>query len=512
MKLPTRSEVGPESEPETPQPSRIEAGTDTPQSQSSEATDAVSHKDERDLRMDASRVAQVPLSEIKPSPENDKLYRPVDPDDQAIQELADSIAEHGLMEPIVITRDNFVVSGHRRRAAAKVAGLKTVPVRRLATNRQDDPDAYIRMVREYNRQREKTRPEKLREELVSIDPDDAYESLLSHRQKAAEVETPAFEIRGQLKRRKISNAKMDLLQAAQRVIEERRAYWPLSVRQIHYALLNDPPLKHASKPKSRYDNSNKSYRAVVELLVRARLEGLVPWAAIADETRPVSNWSVFQSPRQFFSEEYEKFLTGYFRDLQQSQPNHIEIVGEKNTVASILKSVAGDFCIPMTIGRGFCSLDPRKEMALRYQKSGREKLIVLIVSDHDPDGEEIAQSFARSMRDDFGIDQIHPIKVALTRQQAMELKLPNALPAKKGSTNFKKFQQQYGDHGWELESLPPETLQELLREAILSVMGVDAFNAEVDQEREDAAWLQAVRKSITGTLSELRLDDDLDGN
>jgi len=35
---------------------------------------------------------------------------------------------------------------------------------------------------------------------------------------------------------------------------------------------------------------------------------------------------------------------------------------------------------------------------------------VLIVSDFDPDGEEIAQSFARSLRDDFSISTIKPVK------------------------------------------------------------------------------------------------------
>lgn len=460
--------------------------------------------------MNNHEVVLVRLSDIKPSPENDKLYRPVNPDDPAILELAESIREHGLLEPLSLTRDNYITSGHRRYAAATVAGLETVPVRYESICRGDDPDAYVRLLREHNRQREKTLPEKLREELVSTDPDDAYQSLLNQREEAARVETVAFTIEGELKRRKISKVKTEFLEAATRVAEERWAYWPLSVRQIHYGLLNDPPLKHSTKKGSRYDNSNSSYKSLVELLARARVAGLFPWEAIADETRPVSIWNVFPTPQQFVSKENSKFLKGYHRDLQQSQPNHIEIVGEKNTVGSILRPVAGEFCIPMTIGRGFCSLDPRKEMALRYQKSGREKLIVLICSDHDPDGEEIAQSFARSMRDDFGIDQIHPVKVALTREQAQELNLPNALPAKKGSANYKKFLKQYGNHGWELESLPPATLQEFLREAIRSVMDLDAYNAEVDQERKDAAWLQGVRRTITGALSELTLDDDQD--
>ncbi|MDA1166186.1 MAG: ParB N-terminal domain-containing protein, partial [Planctomycetota bacterium] len=137
--------------------------------------------------MQNQEVVQVPLSEIKPSPENDKLYKPVDHDDAAILELADSILEHGLMEPIVITDDNWIVSGHRRYAAATVARLKTVPVRRMAIKREDDLKAFIRILRECNRQREKTLPEKLREELVSTDPDDAYQSLLNQREEAARV-------------------------------------------------------------------------------------------------------------------------------------------------------------------------------------------------------------------------------------------------------------------------------------------------------------------------------------
>lgn len=59
------------------------------------------------------------------------------------------------------------------------------------------------------------------------------------------------------------------------------------------------------------------------------------------------------------------------------------------------------FCIPYTIGRGYSSLPPRKAMHTRFKKSGKEKLILLILSDHDPEGWDIAETFAKSMRDDF---------------------------------------------------------------------------------------------------------------
>ena len=51
--------------------------------------------------------------------------------EDALQELADSISQHGVIEPLVVTkRDNYylLVSGERRWRAAMKAGLKEVPV------------------------------------------------------------------------------------------------------------------------------------------------------------------------------------------------------------------------------------------------------------------------------------------------------------------------------------------------------------------------------------------------
>ena len=72
----------------------------------------------------------------------------------------------------------------------------------------------------------------------------------------------------------------------------------------------------------------------------------------------------------------------------QSQPNHIEIVGEKNTIAPIIRPVAAGFSIPTTIGRGYCSLRPRYDIAERFRKSGKDRLLLLILTDFDPDGQE----------------------------------------------------------------------------------------------------------------------------
>jgi hypothetical protein len=199
-------------------------------------------------------------------------------------------------------------------------------------------------------------------------------------------------------------------------------------------------------------------------------------------------------------QETEGFLKGFYRDLQQTQPCHIEIVGEKNTLLNIIKPVAAECCIPLTIGRGYSSLPPRKKLFDRFRLSGRQRLILLVLSDYDPEGEDIAHSFARSMRDDFGITNIQPIKVALTADQVTRMRLPPIMTAKKTSSRHKGFVAKHGETVHEIEAVPPQELQGILREAVNSVMDVQAFNREVEAEKQDAAFLEGVRKTIHSSV------------
>jgi hypothetical protein len=271
-------------------------------------------------------------------------------------------------------------------------------------------------------------------------------------------------------------------------------------------LLNDPPLKHASKPASIYQNDLGSYKATCDLVTRARLEGRIPFEAIADETRPVEIWNAHLDSRAFIRQECDGMFRNYWRDLMQSQPNHIEIVGEKNTVGAMLRPIAAEYTIPVTTGRGYCSLAPRHDMSERYWASGKERLVLLIVSDFDPEGQDIAHSFARSMRDDFGIDQIHAIKVALTVEQVEQHNLPPGAQAKKSSSRFRKFVAEHGHNVFELEALAPEVLQEIVREAIEGVIDRDAYGAEIAAERDDAAFLAGVRRTAIDALKGIDLE------
>jgi hypothetical protein len=449
-------------------------------------------------------IRLIPVEELRPSPENDQLYRPVDPADPEFLGLVRSVKAHGVQEPLIVTADGYVVSGHRRLAAAKLAGLAAVLCNALSFDKADDHDRFMHLLRECNRQRIKTFDEKVREEAVSANPEVTYQALIDHRQERLQPIADTLDIRGRKRRAEISLAKRPFLCAIRKIIEERQKFWPLSDRQIHYALLNDPPLIHASKRNSTYRNDPTSYKALTELLTRARIAGQIFMDVIQDTTRPVTVWDVHPDVQGFIGREMDGFCKDYWRDLMQSQPNHIEIVGEKNTIEPIIRPVAARYCIPVTIGRGYCSLQPRYEIAVRFGKSGKDRLILLILSDFDPDGEEIAHSFARSLRDDFGIEEIEPVKVALNAEQVETFDLPPALKAKKTSSSYQRFSDKYGDDVWELEALAPETLQRVLQEAIDRVIDVEAFNHEIDQEKADAVRLEGFRRVTIDTLGRWR--------
>jgi hypothetical protein len=450
---------------------------------------------------------------IRPAPENDQVYRPVDPNDPDILALAESIREFGVKVPLVVTYDGYLLSGHRRWVASRLAGLKTVPCCFDPIYRLTDGDGpvnpeFLRLLTEYNRHREKSLDEKLREQVITADPHESYESLLEYRRESARIDVATMVIPEAKRRKRISPAKAPFLAAIQKVIAELQPYWPLSDRRIFYALFNDPPLIHASKPKSRFRNHKTCYNALTELLTRARLTGEIPFDVIADETRTVETWIVHRSVGDFLRGEIGRLFKGYWRDLMASQPLHIEIIGEKNTLAGTLRPVASEYCIPLTLGRGFCSLPPREKLARRFAQSGKEKLLLLVASDFDPEGEVIATSFARSMRDDFGIASIEAIKVALTAEQVAMMDLPPGGQIK-GGKNAPGFKAKYGDTVYELESLPPDTLQRILRQTIDSVIDIDLFNQELAQEQEDAAKLENVRRRVQLALAGLDLESEL---
>lgn len=73
------------------------------------------------------RVEEIPVSEIRPNP-----YQPRKGfDEEALQELAQSIEKSGVLQPILVRKSTIkgyeVIAGERRLRASKLVGLDTIP-------------------------------------------------------------------------------------------------------------------------------------------------------------------------------------------------------------------------------------------------------------------------------------------------------------------------------------------------------------------------------------------------
>jgi len=443
------------------------------------------------------------VADLRTPPANDAVYGMIREEDPDVQALAQDIKQNGILEPLVVSKDGYVISGNRRFTAAKMLGLEFVPVR-IEDVTIDDKERFNMLLIAFNKQRVKTLDQMAREVAASVDPEAAMHEVENYRKRKSAISAECLDLGAYRGRSKIRGNR-PLADAAITVVIDNREWWPLSDRQIHYRLLNVQPLLHEKK-KERYTNSLKCYRALTNILTRLRLNGEIPMHAISDDTRPTTVWDVHQHAGTFLKSELDGFLMGYYRDFMQSQPNHIEILGEKLTIQPILLKVANKYAIPLTTGRGFASIPPRQAMVNRWKKSGKDKLVVVIVSDFDPAGQTIAESFGRSLRDDFDVpkDRLAVIKAALTMDQIKRMGLPPAMVVKEKSPTAKDFMAKYGNQVWELEAVPPDELIELVEDVLHGIMDFDLINAEKQKHKEDTVRLSAYRKAILQTFDHVQ--------
>lgn len=117
-------------------------------------------------------VMEIPVEKISPNPHQPRFHF----DKVKLDELAESIREHGILQPLIVTSngDNYeIIAGERRFQAAKIVGLKTVPVvvrdatkleklelsiieniQRHDLNPIEEAKAYLRLVDEFGMQQE----------------------------------------------------------------------------------------------------------------------------------------------------------------------------------------------------------------------------------------------------------------------------------------------------------------------------------------------------------------------
>jgi hypothetical protein len=224
-------------------------------------------------------------------------------------------------------------------------------------------------------------------------------------------------------------------------------------------------------------------------------------SCIDDPTRPQKTHGGWTSVAEFVRREVDGFLTGFHRDRQQDQPRHIEVFAEKNTLYRMVQRACTPYYVPFSIGRGFCSIPVWRDIAKRFRASGKERMTLIVVSDHDPEGLELADDAIRSLAlHDVPVDG-H--RIAVTREQIEELELAEDFnPAKETSSRYSAFVKRTGGtKTWEVEALPPDYLVEQIEAAIVASLDMEVYEGICDQEEENCEELCHIREEIAGQMS-----------
>jgi hypothetical protein len=448
------------------------------------------------------QVVYVDARDLIPSPENETLYRKRGANDADFARLVESVRREGVQAPLLVSMDNYVISGHQRRRAAVITERFVVPVISLNLRRADHTgDQWLAVLREHNCGREKTFDELVRERLVDIDPEEAIAHIVDDRVKRSRARVAAIDISDrEMKRYDISAVKRGMVEAVLEVLRELDEYLPVSLRAIHYRLLVKTFFRN-TKTGTPYRNDLESYKDLSRLTTRMRINGQIPWESVCDETRPVMTWRCWRNAADFIGKKSEQFLRGYARDLLQSQQQHFEIVVEKLTVQNFITPVAAPYCMPVVVMRGNSGIDARYQIVRRFRDSGKRGLFLFCLGDCDPDGDSIVESTLRSLRDDFHVGNVSGVRVAMTHAQADRLNLPQMLEAKKKSPNYRAFVRKHGRRDcYELEAVPVEWLQATTDEGIRQVIDIEAYNHEVDEQTREASDIMARRLAVLDIL------------
>lgn len=87
---------------------------------------AVKEPSEIEIVKENEHKQELPIGEIDPNKDQPrKIF-----DEKALEELAESIRSHGVIQPIIVVKNGaryMIIAGERRFRAARLAGLKTIP-------------------------------------------------------------------------------------------------------------------------------------------------------------------------------------------------------------------------------------------------------------------------------------------------------------------------------------------------------------------------------------------------
>lgn len=255
----------------------------------------------------------------------------------------------------------------------------------------------------------------------------------------------------------------------------------LTARQLYYQFVS----------RDYIPNTARSYKNLTALLADARYAGLVDWDSIEDRVREPTVWSDFSS----ISECVNRAVRNFRLPRWDGQMSYVELWVEKDALAGVLEPLAAEFHATLMVNRGYSSASAMFAAAKRFIECTNqaesdewdpdlpEKSPVLFyLGDHDPSGEDMVRDIADRLRE-FGVERLEVQKLALTMEQVKKYR-PPPNPAKTTDSRYENYAAEHGTQSWEVDALPPNVLQKIIRTAFEGVIDREAMDAVIEKEDE----------------------------
>jgi hypothetical protein len=279
--------------------------------------------------------------------------------------------------------------------------------------------------------------------------------------------------------------KLEQIERANEIIANYQAQGlKLTLRQLYY--------QHVVR--NYITNEEKSYKRLGKLLSDARLAGLTDWDAIEDRVRVPVVPSQWDSLEDILESVYASFRLPRW----ENQSHYAELWVEKDALSGVLRPMAREFHVTMMVNKGYSSQSAMYEASKRFIEAEErgQTTRLFYLGDHDPSGEDMVRDIQDRL-ETFGSEVI-VTKIALTMPQIVQYN-PPPNPAKMSDSRADKYVAKHGAESWEVDALPPEALQDLIREALESVVDAAKMNAVMEREETEKKLLRKAVKNLRGT-------------
>ncbi len=238
----------------------------------------------------------------------------------------------------------------------------------------------------------------------------------------------------------------------QKVLEERRNYWPMTPRQVLYVL-------------TAYGWSKKIYNGLlIPVLAKMRRAKMIPWEALTDAGISDAEPRHYESVPSYIS-EVRQHAESFTLDRQVGQDVYIEVHCEAEGMVQQVYGWTYPYSVGVHSSGGQQSLPYKRALVDRV--CGRDvPTLVLYMGDRDKRGDIIFENvrddvtaFVEEDRTDYNHDvRVEFVRVALTPEQAVKF-------------NVQEIAGQPGEY--QLEAMPVEELRRLVVAAIEENMDLD---------------------------------------